>query len=104
MDMEKAATLAKYNPAWSEVDAKNEYYRAQAEALRRKAEPAPVVPFGAHFGETTPVPVEPPAQETLSIPTTYQGNFDQPAQKNRYKLQMGLPQGYGGASMGLFGR
>lgn len=78
--------------------------KAQAEQLRRKTDLTQTVPFKAHFGESIPAPVAPTAQETLSIPATYQGNFDQPAQDNRRKLQMGLPQGYGGSSMSLFRR
>lgn len=87
-----------------ESPARIDLMKAQAEQLRRKSEPAPVVPFGAHFGEPIPEQVAPPVQDALSVPVTYQGNFEQPVPDNRRKLQIGLPQGYGGSSMSLFGR
>lgn len=107
MDMEKIAQSAAYNPAWSEVDAKNEYYRALAEQARRKAEYGgkDVSTFFTNTPAGTPTsnPVM-PSGEVLSVTPTYEGNLPVPEKQKPYRLQMGLPTGYGEASMGLFGR
>jgi hypothetical protein len=105
--LELAKTQAQYNPAWSEVDAKNNYYYALAEQARRKAEYGgkDVSTFFTNTPAGTPTSNQvTPSGEVLSVPPIYEGNLPLPEKQKPYRMQLGLPTQPGGVSMGLLGQ
>lgn len=102
-----AEAQAKYNPAWAEVDAKNAYYRAQADALGRKSSVGGVNQFiDPSFSKdnTSVPPIGTNSGNVLSVPPGILDNLPIKEKSKLFKLQMGLPQGIEGGSTVLFGQ